>query len=409
MIDPVRDGLGGTWTKERGQLRAMGDADFNKLQIPVEVPPEFKLKMLVAREPGSQANNEAMIVGFPIATARTMLDIDARYSTVTVLGISPENETAYRKSVIPTGTARELVCWVRNTGFKLVSGNETLIDWTGNPDRCSTNILWATPGRRIALASYRQRFRIDKLELEPLEPMSFPRVAELKSDGNLLSVIDPKRDSRNGEWKLDKKGLVSPQLQTAWLRLPTDVPEQYVLTASVERVAGAGGDFLFGLRVGGNPCAISVDGQLSAGLMQLDGKSFYDSANPTRRTYTTPLLPLKRAIKIRAYVLNDSVIFICGNKEVVRWHGDPRRLSLSDFYKPPNYSRDDSEHLWLGAWESEFLIRELTLKSLDDDDAKRIRQEFKSVFPVTSQANVPLKDVDPNFESKLLQRLTPRR
>ena len=68
-----------------------------------------------------------------------------------------------------------------------------------NPSRFYEESQWAKTGGRIALAGHRAPFRFDKLELEPLEPSSFPPVPPLGAGGNLLALIDPVRDSRKGQ------------------------------------------------------------------------------------------------------------------------------------------------------------------------------------------------------------------
>ena len=105
----------------------------------------------------------------------------------------------------------------------------------------------------------------------------------------------------------------------------------------------------------------------------IDDKPYQDKLNSTRQEFPQPLLPKGKRVKVRCFVLPDTVLVKCDDQEVVKWHGDPRRLSLkSDLYLPPNYSEADRSQLWLGGWESEFLIRELSLKSLSDEEASQI-------------------------------------
>jgi hypothetical protein len=85
---------------------------------------------------------------------------------------------------------------------------------------------------------------------------------------------------------------------------------------------------------------------------------------------------------------------------VIRWHGDPRRLSAKAGVFPPNVSEADHKHLWLGAWYSEFVIRDLELKPLSDTAAEEISMSFPGIFPTTTQSNVPFAATQPPIHGR---------
>ena len=380
LIDPKRDALEGDWEKDGAALRVMGTRTFiSKLAIPCEIPAEYKLAIKVTRENSGASENDPLLFKLPTESSMAQVALDGFLPMLSAIAMDrlylndPRNPSINQLQAIPLGQTQEFVVFVRKTGIKIMNGNKTIIDWTGNPRRFYEEPHWATTGGRIALAGHRGKFRFDKLEIEPLEPSTLPTVPPLGAEGNLLALIDPLRDSRKGQWTKGAKGLVSPVFPGHRLAVPVVPPERYVITADIERRKGDW-ELVFGLVVGKQPCNVSIDaGGSHSGLDLIDDKPYQDKLNSTRQEFPQPLLPKGKRVKVRCFVLPDTVLVKCDDQEVVKWHGDPRRLSLkSDLYLPPNYSEADRSQLWLGGWESEFLIRELSLKSLSDEEASQI-------------------------------------
>lgn len=178
------------------------------------------------------------------------------------------------------------------------------------------------------------------------------------------------------------------------LNIPATVPKSYILSGTVERIGG-NRQLNIGLLVDGHPCAIVIDADImqNAGIDLLDGKRYFDNLNLVHRNYRSPLLPPNRRVPVRCVVTPDTIIVTCGDKEIIRWHGDPRRLSLLNDLIPPNYSADERNQLFLGSWESAFAFRDLGLKPLTDAEADQLSKSFSGVFPTTPQKDVPLATV----------------
>ena len=132
----------------------------------------------------------------------------------------------------------------------------------------------------------------------------------------------------------------------------------------------------------------------------VDDKRYFDVANLSNRKYSQALLPQDQIVYVRCCVLPDTIVVTCGDKEVIRWHGDPRRLSVVKDVIPPNYSESDRTHLWLGSWESGFVLRQLELKPLSDAEADELSNSFSGVFPTTPQADVPFATVSARTDTK---------
>jgi hypothetical protein len=387
FVVPKRDALGGTWTVEANKLRVMGDTTFCKLLIPCKLPSEYKFTIRLSRDGGPTQG--LLTLNLPADDRIVQIIFDELPSDKEGLSISgvqiddvaiedPKNPLRLELKTFPTLKAvQDIVVFVRKSGLKIQVGKTAVVEWAGDLNRLGTNLAWTTPPGGIGICSLSSRFRFDKLEIEPLEPTPLPTVKQLSDDGNLLAIIDPIRDSQKGDWKLDGNGLHSPRSRDARICIPSPAPERYVLTANVERKSGAN-ELMVGLFSGGNPCAVIIDGSAGsqAGLSQLDGLVFSNEANPSRRSYNPPLLPVKKSVRIQCFALPGIVLVKCDDEEVIKWHGDSRRLSLERFYPPPVFLEEDRSQLWLGGQDSEFLIRELTLKPLSDEEAAKISDSF---------------------------------
>lgn len=396
LIDPTRDAISGKWQRDGSALRCQGDLEYNKLAIPIDVPDEYKLTMRVARVEGGQRNNESLFVSLPIGPFKANLAIDGYGSTASGIHIDQtiyrDNPFAYRgPPVIPVGATREIVIVQTRAGLNVTSDGKTIIDWKGTPRRFSFDTSWVIPGNRLALASWFQGFRFEQLELEPLPPTTVPSTPSMGADGKLLPIINVDRDTRYGEWKVEGDALTCNTRASSRLNIPAQVPRSYILSGTVERLGGVR-QLNIGLLVDGHPCAIVIDADImqNAGIDLLDGKRYSDNLNLVQRNYRSPLLPQNRRIPVRCVVTPDTIIVTCDDKEIIRWHGDPRRLSLLNDLIPPNYSADERNQLFLGSWESAFAFRDLELKPLTDAEAGQLSKSFSGVFPTTPQKDVPL-------------------
>ncbi len=398
IIDPVRDANQGTWTYENHVLRTMADprSEFSKLAVPVDVPEEYILTMRVAREPGGPDNDEALCLLIPFGKNRAALVIDGHHSQFTGFDMSKSyfagNPTSFKGPVIPPDAATEIEIQVRRNGVKINSAGRSIVDWSGNPANLTVPPRHGGPDRGINLGAFKQRFRFEKLEIRALPPTSLATIPALPADGNLLPLIDLARDVREGTWTISDDGLESPYgYLVARLRIPFSPPSKYALELTAERRAGVD-DLLIGLPIAGRPCLVAFDGNSGkrAGLELVDNHWIHDDTNFTARSTQSHLFPQDQPVRVTCFVLPDTLVVNCGDREIVRWHGDPRRLSLADRYSPPNYSDADRQHLWLGSWTSHFHITNLSLRPLTADEAAELSTSFTGVFPTTSQSAVPL-------------------
>ncbi len=389
LVNPERDKLNGKWERDGTAILIAEANGLSRLVIPSDIPAEYKLTMRVARVGDGERELD---VSLPFANSQADVVFDGAGTSGMHVDFrnTPENMTTYREPVMVDATPVDLTFFVRRTGLKVMSGEKTIIDWVGNPLRASWHWGRTVPHGRIGIGCWHQKFRFEKLVLEPLPPTSVPEVPPIGKDGKLLPILDVKRDSRLSEWKLDSKGLLCPTEHVTRLRIPVVPPRKYKLSAIVERREGTD-DLRIGLIVDGHSCSIALDSdQSNAGLDRLDDKPFMDGLNLTRRKYGTPLFPFGKSTQFRCYVLPDTVIVKCGELEVIRWHGDPRRLSAEPYFYPPHYSNVDRANLWLGTYKTSFRISDLELQPLSDAEENEIKPYGSDVYPTKPQLDVPL-------------------
>ncbi|HEY4259770.1 MAG TPA: hypothetical protein VGM98_06415 [Schlesneria sp.] len=393
LIDPKRDALTGIWEREGNAIRTLADVMRSKLVVPFEPPADYKLTIKVAREPGGTSNDQAFFVNLPTAGEKCIVAFDASGKTVSGCSIDGTDlhspPLTWRGVAIDDGLAQELTCIVRGTGIKVLKGDQTILDWTGNPNRFEIESQYQTPGNKIGLISWNSRFRIEKLELETLAPAMFPATSSTSHEGDLLQFIDTARDSRFGEWKSDGDGLINLTSKLARLQISGSLPDRYTLEMDIERTEGDNG-LVIGLPMMGHPCTVAIDhfGGKFTGLSLVDGKHVNDSTNLTRRQHSRSVLPKGQRVKIQCWVTPASIVAKANDIELVRWHGDPRRLSLLPFLAPPGLESADQPTLWIGLWDSVYRIRAIQLKPMTDDDAKSLDAEFEGVYPTSPQPDI---------------------
>jgi hypothetical protein len=179
-------------------------------------------------------------------------------------------------------------------------------------------------------------------------------------DGTLMASAEEKRpivyDSDQGQWRLEGKDLISPQMAgvPSRLAIPYSLPEEYDLTLVARRLQGREGLHV-GLRCGRSGCAVVLDGlregEYRSGIDVIDGKNFREnSGSVTGRLINEEPFTLTCAVRKRKITVS------LDGTTVLRWDGDPSKLSTSDFFRFPK-----RDALYLGAWESSYRITMLTL------------------------------------------------
>lgn len=181
--------------------------------------------------------------------------------------------------------------------------------------------------------------------------------ADSRKQVNLLRLINPRLDRVQGIWFFEKNGrLRSPCEVEARLEVPVVPPKSYVMRMKVERLQGRE-QFGIGVVVGGRQTMISIDNSNSrfTGLHDLDGKPASRNASTKAGTF----LPLHKLVELECRVTDDTIRLNIDKQEVMNWHGDPARLSVSRDWPVPH-----SDWLFVSAYNSEFEISSFTLEGV---------------------------------------------
>ena len=179
---------------------------------------------------------------------------------------------------------------------------------------------------------------------------------------DLLVLVDSERDGVLGKWALDTGRLVAPHAHGARIELPYQPPEEYRLTVIAEPLDEPNG-LILGQRMGGRRFQVllnfaSQNGMPASALEEIDGLTVDRNATAVRRA----LFKKNRLSEIICTVRNDSVVVHVDGTKLIDWHGKPRQLSLSDYWKTP---RDEA--LFVGAYDCRYRIHRVTLRPLSGE------------------------------------------
>jgi hypothetical protein len=95
-------------------------------------------------------------------------------------------------------------------------------------------------------------------------------------------------------------------------------------------------------------------------LENIDGKNVGNTSTVRR-----DLLVKGRPSQIVCTVRKDSVAVSCDGRELIRWQGDPKRLSLSEYWTTPADSV-----LFLGTYDCRYRFSRVTLAPLSGEGRK---------------------------------------
>lgn len=186
---------------------------------------------------------------------------------------------------------------------------------------------------------------------------------------DLLALVDVTKDRVSGEWTSEDGKLVSPKALGSRIELPYQPPDEYELVVITEPLDEPNG-LILGQRSGDQRFQVLInyaqkEGAAVSAIENIDGKNV--GANVT--TIQRPLLTQNRLSQIICTVKKDSVTVMCDGQVLIDWHGDAKRLSLSDYWKTPH-----DNALFLGAYDCRYRFHRVTLTPLNGE-GKRLRAE----------------------------------
>ena len=177
---------------------------------------------------------------------------------------------------------------------------------------------------------------------------------------NLLEKIDLARDTIHGEWKFDGKTLVNSSEPTCTVKIPYSPPDNYTLTAVVERKRGKRGLNL-GLVVGATACTVRIScehdrGQHTSGIDNIDQSRYTMNETTVQGDVFEIAGPHTIECAVRTLPQNEVAVALhVDGRKITEWQGASSRLSAGT-----------ERSLWLETRDKhcEFAIRQLKLGPL---------------------------------------------
>ena len=213
-----------------------------------------------------------------------------------------------------------------STGMEIQSGCHCIMEWT-----CRESPF-------IIVGAVKYVF--ESAMLVPINPEPAPkRPVHLDREVDVIPLVDTDRDVQVGIWGLNKGTLSSPE---GWgkIYLPTVVPEEYTLSATVELPASHQGDYglTFGLMAGKSYFQFtSTEG--STGLDMIDGQRW--DHNETR--LAAPMLKPGVPVTVDCTVTKDRIRVEAGGR---RW--STGEAIFSDC-RSPEWALADGSRIFLGS------------------------------------------------------------
>ena len=209
---------------------------------------------------------------------------------------------------------------------------------------------------------------------------------------DLLKLIDIQRDTVSGRWKMVDGKLVGggkplAVFQAEKLQVPYSPGAEYDLEVVVERsVSKSDGEHQFSIFVvGPNLFHVHLDwnwhkeGKIIHGLGMLNGKA----PNENETTVAGDEFSKGKPVKVQIRVRRDSVVVLLNGKERIGFHGDPKQLTFSDFWKVPTSNR-----LGFGITDGEYSISEWKLTSIGSASSDPDRRAAEWVLSIGGKVTI---------------------
>jgi hypothetical protein len=384
LIDP-RFARRGEWRMEEHTLVSPAIVHA-QLDVPIVLPRAFRLEMDATRQQG-----ESLSLGMAVGANRFNAAIDAAakgkwFSGLTLVDGQPLSASPYAHTgpVLSDGAAATISVSVTDQEVTLTVDDSQIVQWRQGFERLSPDKGWLTcqPGG-LFVGTDQAAVRIRRFDFVPFS-----------GEIDLLQWLDPRRDAVRGDFVLDQGHLVFPSVKSGHLKLPCRVPDDYLLTVtldnhfptSVPRI-----DLVLGDRRAG----LILDGYgMKCGLEDVGGRSYHGpEGNAT--TFAGPALKNDAPTTVVCKIFGQRLQVYAAGELLLDWEGDPRQLPE---LTGPRY-------LGLSNWSGGYHVKQLRLRPLQDDV---VAEELRAI---TSQKRFPvprdelLRSAEAEVESLVERRL----
>lgn len=161
----------------------------------------------------------------------------------------------------------------------------------------------------------------------------------------------------SGDWEWKAEKLESPKAYGARIELPIDVPTEYQVVYIVEPLDEPNG-LTLGQLSNSNRFLVLLNYRADqASLNAIENVNEQNVGNVT--TLDRSLFVKNRLSQIVCTVRKDGVRVEVDDQPVVDWKGEPKELSLSEYWQTPNANR-----LFIGAYDCRYRIHRVTLRPI---------------------------------------------
>ncbi|NND98663.1 MAG: trypsin-like serine protease [Pirellulaceae bacterium] len=208
-----------------------------------------------------------------------------------------------------------------------------------------------------------QSWLLEREKSETFMPGIVPDVLGEQID--VLSMIDPVKDTQTGKWTRDANNLVSSRSSRARVVIPHEVSPPYQLKLVGQRQMDKG-SLNIGLAIGNGYQVLVI---FDYGRPKRSGLAWIDEkTEPSNATfYRKPVLPTARDFEIVCTVHDSHVRVTCDGKTIVEWTGDPSRLTLHPNFRVP------SNRLFFESLSGTFRISQLQYRPIRESEFQRHR------------------------------------
>ncbi len=169
LVDPSKDGVGGTWRIEGGLSSPV--EGFARIMIPYQPPAEYDLLMTVERRQGGNDFYLGLVQG----ASQAGLMIDAGNGQYSALQGQTGDLARAERPLLQTGKEARLVVKVRRTGLELLVDDVLMLSYKGELSRGSMFPQWAVPNKKaIFLGAHHSAYHVSRLQLVPVTGTGTP-------------------------------------------------------------------------------------------------------------------------------------------------------------------------------------------------------------------------------------------
>ena len=369
QVDLVRDKIDGAWMLKDGSLIAQGGRC--KLHTPQPMPDEYDVELEI-EQLSDAGGRSGGVFGFLMQGRQATVMLDAFGAPDHLWGIEnvdghvfkeSKNPTAVPGSRLPVNQRRTVRIGVRRTGVRVTVNGEQVFDWRGRPEQLSIGNFWKIADTNSLFLGQIQPFAYHRITLTPIGTLAAAAAPARVQGGviDLLPLVDVQRDAGVGNWKRinDSVACENPAGANV-LQLPYEPPEEYDFEMeftttgnglNVNQYVAASGT-MFAWKLNSHNVSPPLYGfELLDGQFAKDNKEaatqIPDAINDGQRYRST--------IEVR----RGSLRTLLDGKELVKWTGDFKRLSLE-----PSTPMKHPGRIGIGSWRRPVTFHSVTVREV---------------------------------------------